>query len=191
MSAHTTRTRIIATVGPACARKATLYDMIRAGVGVFRFNFSHGTLADHERMLERIWDVRRGGGHKVEILQDLAGHRIRTGRLKGGGPVTLKTGQHFMFYRKPVPGTSAGTSMDYPGSFHQIHPHQMIFVDDRRQNVDNMEAAFQGSPVPATIFRYGAADSRVKAFNPAVADREWSVFANEGRLLSDEEAAAL
>ena len=104
--------------------------MIRAGVGVFRFNFSHSTLADHERMLERIWDIRRGGGHKVEILQDLAGHRIRTGRLKGGGPVTLNTGQHFMFYRKPVPGTSAGTSMDYPGSFHQIHPHQMIFVDD-------------------------------------------------------------
>ncbi len=124
------RTRIIATVGPACAQKATLRDMIRAGVGVFRFNFSHGTLADHERMLEYIWEIRRGSGHKVEVLQDLAGHRIRTGRLKGGGPILLKTGQHFSFYRKTVPGTTAGVSMDYPGSFHQIHPQQMIFVDD-------------------------------------------------------------
>ncbi len=124
------RTRIIATVGPACAQKNTLRELIRAGVGVFRFNFSHGTLAEHERTLERIWDVRRGSSHKVEIMQDLAGHRIRTGRLKGGGPVLLKIGQHFIFYRKTIPGTTAGVSMDYPGSFHQIHPQQRIFVDD-------------------------------------------------------------
>lgn len=149
------RTRIIATVGPACARKTTLRSMIRAGVSVFRFNFSHATLADHERMLERIWDVRRGAGHRVEILQDLAGHRIRTGRLKGGRPVILKMGQRFKFYRKLIPGTSTGVSMDYPGSFHQIHPHQMIFVDDgnlhlrvQRSTEDRVETVVeQGGPL--------------------------------------------
>lgn len=124
------KTRIIATVGPACARKTTLQEMVRAGAGVFRFNFSHGTLADHQRFRARIWEIRRGLSHKVEILQDLAGHRIRTGRLKRGQPVSLADGQRFALYRGSAPGTRTGVALDYPGRFTAIHRHQMIYIDD-------------------------------------------------------------
>ena len=124
------RTRIVATIGPACADAKTLADMIKAGVAVFRFNFSHGTLDDHERMLERLRRAEQRTGRRIAILQDLAGHRIRTGRLVGGRPVMLEAGQRFLLHREAILGTSKGVSIDYPGSFSRIHQHQMIYVDD-------------------------------------------------------------
>ncbi len=124
------RTRIIATVGPACADTKILWRMVQAGASVFRLNFSHGTLEEHQRFVERIRKVQRRYGHKVAVLQDLAGHRIRTGKLIGGHPVTLKQGQRFTLYRQQALGNAEGVSIDYPGSFQRIHRHRMIFIDD-------------------------------------------------------------
>jgi pyruvate kinase len=134
------RTRIIATVGPACADTATLWRLVEEGVSVFRFNFSHGTLEEHERMLERVRKVQRRLGRRIGVLQDLAGHRIRTGRLAGGQPIHLRAGQHFTLYRPPTPGNSHGVSMDYPGSFQKIHRHQMVYVDDGKIHLKVLRA---------------------------------------------------
>ncbi len=124
------RTKIIATVGPACADTKTLLRMIRAGADVFRFNFSHGTLDTHQRILDFIHKAQGRAGSRIAILQDLAGHRIRTGRLAGSQPVQLRRGQTFLLYRELVPGTSRGVSMDYPGPFTRVHRNQMIYIDD-------------------------------------------------------------
>ena len=134
------RTRIIATVGPACADVKTLAEMIRTGVSVFRFNFSHGTLEDHERFLELVRRADRRTSRRVAILQDLAGPRIRTGRLAGGRPVKLEAGQRFLLYRAQTPGTSQGTALDYPGPFDLIHRHQMIYVDDGNIHLQVLKA---------------------------------------------------
>lgn len=124
------RTRIIATVGPACADTKILWRMVQAGASVFRLNFSHGTIEEHQRLVDRARKIQRRYGHKVAILQDLAGHRIRTGKLSGGHPVALKRGQRFALSRQQTLGNSEGVSIDYPGSFHRIRRHQMIFIDD-------------------------------------------------------------
>jgi pyruvate kinase len=124
------RTRIVATIGPTCADLKTLRRMIEAGVTVFRFNFSHGTIAGHQQLLEKVRAVERQLGRRVGILQDLAGPRIRTGRLSGGKPVTLRAGQRFRLYRDHVLGTGKGVSIDYPGPFTNINRNQMIYVDD-------------------------------------------------------------
>ena len=107
---------------------------------MFRFNFSHGTLAEHQRILERARKVQRKLHHRVHILQDLAGHRIRTGRLAGGRPVWLHAGKRFALYRQPLPGNADGVSMDYPGPFHRIHRHQMIYVDDGKIHLKVLRA---------------------------------------------------
>ena len=124
------RTRIIATIGPACADVKALQQMVQAGVSVFRFNFSHGTLTTHQRMFDKVRAVERHLGRRIGIMQDLEGNRIRTGRLAGGQPVALKAGQRFILHRADVLGTNRGVSIDYPGSFTRIHSHQMIYVDD-------------------------------------------------------------
>lgn len=140
MTHPTRRTRIIATVGPACADTKMLQRLIEEGVSVFRFNFSHGTLPEHERTLLRIRKVQERLGRRVAILQDLEGHRIRTGRLTGGKPVTLSAGQRFLLYRHIMLGNRQGVSLDYPGSFEHIRPPQMIYIDDGKIHLKVMRA---------------------------------------------------
>ena len=138
------RTRIIATVGPACADTQTLSHLVEEGVSVFRFNFSHGTWDDHQRLLERIVKVRRRLRKHIAILQDLAGHRIRTGKLAGGHPITLTTGQRFILHRHRVAGTAhGGVSLDYRGPFQSIHRHQMVYIDDGNIHLRVLQAKEQ------------------------------------------------
>ena len=134
------RTRIIVTVGPACSDIKKLRRLIEEGVSVFRFNFSHGTLAEHERTLARIRTVQRRLKRRVAILQDLEGHRIRTGRLVNGQPVTLTAGQRFLLYRQMILGHEKGVSLDYPGSFQRIRQGQMIYIDDGKIHLKALRA---------------------------------------------------
>ncbi len=74
--------------------------------------------------------VQRRLGHRVDILQDLEGHRIRTGSLSGGHQLTLNIGQRFTLYRHHTPGDHEGVSLDYPDRFSRVHSGHMIFIDD-------------------------------------------------------------
>src|SRR5262245_54494530 len=86
------RTKIIATVGPASDRDGVLDAMIAAGTDIFRLNFSHGTHDTQAAAFERVRKAAARAGREVGILQDLAGPKIRTGRLKGGQPLELGAG---------------------------------------------------------------------------------------------------
>lgn len=76
------RTKILATVGPASESVEILSAMIRAGVNVFRLNFSHGTHEYHLGVLNNIRTAMRQTGLLVGVLQDICGPKIRVGKLK-------------------------------------------------------------------------------------------------------------
>ena len=76
------RTKILATVGPSSQSVEILSKMIRAGVNVFRLNFSHGTHEYHSEVLANIRDAMTQTGLIVGILQDISGPKIRIGSLK-------------------------------------------------------------------------------------------------------------
>jgi pyruvate kinase len=76
------RTKILATVGPASDKTDTLIALIKAGVNVFRLNFSHGTHEYHSKVLANIRSAMRETGLIVGVLQDIAGPKIRVGKLK-------------------------------------------------------------------------------------------------------------
>ena len=78
------RTKIVATVGPACRAEETLRGLIQAGVDVFRLNMAHGSIEEHEETLGRIRRVSDDLGRPVGVLVDLAGPKIRLGELPGG-----------------------------------------------------------------------------------------------------------
>ena len=71
------RTKIVATVGPACREEAQLASLIEAGVDVFRLNMAHGELAQHEEVLDRIRRISDELNNPVGVLVDLAGPKIR------------------------------------------------------------------------------------------------------------------
>ncbi len=67
------KTKIIATIGPACNRTDTIKTMIDNGVDVFRLNFSHGTLDQHAEFLESLNSVRTEHLHTTAVIGDLCG----------------------------------------------------------------------------------------------------------------------
>ena len=85
-------TKIIATAGPASDTDPILDALIGAGADIIRLNFSHGTHQTHERTYHRVRAAAKRAGREVAVLQDLAGPKIRTGRLENGRPLELKAG---------------------------------------------------------------------------------------------------
>ena len=75
------RTRILATIGPATAERATIEALLEAGTDAFRLNFSHGTIDTHAETCRRIREAAAATGRNVAILQDLGGPKIRIGPL--------------------------------------------------------------------------------------------------------------
>src|SRR4051794_22519211 len=78
------RTKIVATVGPACSDPAVLKQMVEAGVDVFRLNFSHGTSEEQSLRLKAIRQIAEETGIQLAILQDLCGPKIRLEEISGG-----------------------------------------------------------------------------------------------------------
>lgn len=72
------RTKVIATIGPACDAQSTIEEMIRAGMNVARLNLSHGSFADHAARMLRIWAEAAEFGAFTAILVDTKGSVPRT-----------------------------------------------------------------------------------------------------------------
>jgi pyruvate kinase len=98
------RTKIVVTVGPACDSPATINALLRAGVDVFRLNFSHGSHEAHAAAFRAIRQAAQAHGRHVAVMQDLSGPKIRTGPLAGGKPLELKAGEQLTI----AAGDSAG-----------------------------------------------------------------------------------
>ncbi|HNV85783.1 MAG TPA: pyruvate kinase [Candidatus Omnitrophota bacterium] len=98
------RTKIVATVGPACGRLEDLKTLIREGVNVFRINASHSSPPELRRWLHLVREASRRAGRHVATLVDLQGPRIRTGRLKGGKPIVLEKGKEVSILPSSGPG---------------------------------------------------------------------------------------
>ncbi len=92
------RTKIVATVGPACATVEMLVKLIHAGVSVFRINTAHGTLLERQQKLEAIRAAGEQAGWPVAVLVDLAGPKMRLGELFAD-PTTCELGATFRFVR--------------------------------------------------------------------------------------------
>jgi len=86
-------TKIVATLGPSSNTAEQIDALLVAGVDLFRLNFSHGTHESHRAVLALIRSACQRTGLCAAIMQDLSGPKIRTGRLPGGLPITLRERQ--------------------------------------------------------------------------------------------------
>ena len=100
------RTKILATVGPSSDTIETLSALIKAGVNVFRLNFSHGTHAYHTEVLSNIRIAMRETGLIVGVLQDISGPKIRVGKLSED--FHFEIGDRLDFQYETCEGTKIG-----------------------------------------------------------------------------------
>jgi pyruvate kinase len=124
------RTRIVATVGPASAGERELALLAKAGVDVFRLNFSHGTRRSHAEAVEHIRRVREGLGRPIALMQDLQGPRIRTGRLAGGGPIDLPAGARLVIAAGDFEGDAKRIATTYVDLARDVKAGDTILLSD-------------------------------------------------------------
>ena len=126
------QTKIIATIGPASDSTERLSALLRAGVDVFRLNFSHGTREAHAEVYYRIRSVADGYSRHVAILQDLGGPKIRTGPIAGGGPLMLREGEELRICAGDAEGGPGRIFTPYAVLVHSARPGDRLLLDDGR-----------------------------------------------------------
>src|SRR5262245_5586968 len=124
------RTKIVATIGPASCRPDVLERLLRAGVNVVRQNFSHGEHEGHRQVVAAVRALAARTGEAIAILQDLAGPKIRIGKLEGGGPVELREGARVTISTDDVVGTAERISTTYKPLPGDVKPGDCILLDD-------------------------------------------------------------
>ncbi|RYZ76935.1 MAG: pyruvate kinase, partial [Proteobacteria bacterium] len=106
------KTKIVATLGPACSTREVLKDMIDAGVNVFRVNFSHADYDDVKFKIDTIRSLNDEFGYTTAILADLQGPKLRVGVMKDD--VVVNPGDLITFQTsEDVPGTAERVYMNY------------------------------------------------------------------------------
>jgi pyruvate kinase len=128
MSISYNKTKIIATVGPACNTLEGLTKLVRAGVDVFRLNFSHGRHEEHQEVINHIREINRKLGTCIGILQDLQGPKIRLGEVEPG--VVLKRGRQVILTTNPLIGDEKILSTIYKPLPKDVKPGESILLDD-------------------------------------------------------------
>ena len=126
------QTKIIATVGPATSSDAAINELIAAGVDVLRLNFSHGSRELHGETLTRIRALARQQGRCVAVLQDLAGPKIRTGRLADGAPIQLRDGDVLQIVVGDIVGGPGRVSTSYADLPKAVRRGDTLLLDDGR-----------------------------------------------------------
>ncbi|AZM78277.1 pyruvate kinase [Streptomyces sp. KPB2] len=124
------RAKIVCTLGPATDSYDQIKDLVDAGMDVARFNFSHGTHAEHEERYHRVRKASDETGRSVGTLADLQGPKIRLGHF-GEGPVLLERGDTFTItVEEGVEGDRHVCGTTYAGLAEDVTPGERVLVDD-------------------------------------------------------------
>lgn len=125
------RTKIVATLGPACSDPAVLKRMIVAGVDVVRINFSHGTREEHIAFAELTRSLASSVGCTVGILADLQGPKIRIGKFEQG-KIWLNIGDQFILDANCQLGNKERIGLDYKELPNDVEEGAILLLDDGR-----------------------------------------------------------
>ena len=122
-------TKIVATVGPACNSRENLLALVKAGVDVFRLNFSHGTHEDHLEVINHITYINEKYGLHIGILGDLQGPKLRVGEMENNG-LKIEKGDILTFVNEKCVGNMEKIYMSYPDFAKDVNVGEEVLVDD-------------------------------------------------------------
>ena len=123
------KTKIICTLGPATDKEGIMEALIREGMNVARFNFSHGTHEEQKNRLEKLKTLRRQFDRPIAALLDTKGPEIRIGCFKDHR-ITLEEGQKFTLVNDETEGTQEQVTISYKDLYKDVKPGDSILIDD-------------------------------------------------------------
>jgi pyruvate kinase len=131
------RTKIVATVGPACDTYDKLLSLVKAGVNVFRLNFSHGSHEDKAKIIEHIRKINSTEPFNIAILGDLQGPKLRVGEIEGGS-MLVEEGEILTFTNTKLVGNKDRIYVSYPNLHEDVKIGNIIMIDDGKLEVKVM-----------------------------------------------------
>ena len=140
------RTKIVATLGPASAKPDVLYSMFNAGLDVCRLNFSHGSQADHQEVLDTIRSINKKYKYNVGILADLQGPKIRIGMVKDGG-IHLVNGNRTVITTQECIGNEERIYITYENFPQDVKAGEIILLDDGKLQMRVIETNYRDEVV--------------------------------------------
>src|SRR5689334_12506493 len=146
------RSKIVCTLGPAVDSHEQLVTLIEAGMNVARFNFSHGTQAEHQGRYDRVRAAAAETGKAVGVLADLQGPKIRLETF-AEGPVELVRGDEFTITIEDVPGDKHICGTTYKGLPGDVSKGDPILINDG--NVELKVVEVDGSRVKTVVIEGG------------------------------------
>jgi pyruvate kinase len=128
------KTKIVATVGPACETYDQLKALVIAGVNVFRLNFSHGSHEDKKKIIDNIRGINKELGLSVAILGDLQGPKLRVGEIENNR-LDVKVGDVLTLTNEKCIGTMEKIYVSYPNLAGDVVVGNTIMIDDGKIEV--------------------------------------------------------
>jgi len=171
------RTKIVATVGPACDTFEQLLGLIKCGVNVFRLNFSHGGHEDKAQIIEYIRQINKTEPYNISILGDLQGPKLRVGEMEGGG-IDVVPGDVLTFTNEKLIGTKERIYVSYPNLHADVKVGNIILIDDGKLEV-RVKTILKNNDVQVEVVMGGKLSSKkginlpdTKISLPALTDKD-------------------
>ncbi len=171
------KTKIVATLGPACSTKEVLKNMVDAGVNVFRINFSHADYTDVSARIDMIRELNDEFGYTTSILADLQGPKLRVGVMKED--VVVSKGDKITFTTaEDILGTAERVYMNYKEFPKDVNPGERILLDDGKlifevtktdKNTEVEAVVVQGGPLKS---KKGVNLPNTKVSLPALTEKD-------------------
>ena len=124
------KTKVVCTMGPNTNNPEIMRGLVKNGMNVARFNFSHGDYEEHKGRMDLLKQIREEEHANVAILLDTKGPEIRTGVLKDGKKVHLETGMEFTLTTEDIVGDENRVSITYKGLVEDVDAGKIILIDD-------------------------------------------------------------
>ncbi|HMN91040.1 MAG TPA: pyruvate kinase [Saprospiraceae bacterium] len=144
-------TKIVATIGPASSPYEVLLDLVKAGVNVFRLNFSHGSHEDHQQVIDRIAYINEKYGLHISILADLQGPKLRVGKIENNA-LELNAGDIITFVNEPCVGNMERIYMSYEQFPMDVQVGETVLVDDGKLVFEVVETNKKDTVRLRTVF---------------------------------------
>jgi pyruvate kinase len=129
MSLRLQKTKIVATIGPACDALPILEQMILAGMSVARLNFSHGTFDEHAARIQRLRAAAKTVGRDIALMADLPGPKMRIGQL-AEEPIHVAPGGVFTLTTREIVGDAGQAWMTFARLPQVVKPGDRLFLND-------------------------------------------------------------
>ncbi|MBG9979832.1 pyruvate kinase [Facklamia sp. DSM 111018] len=148
------KTKIVCTLGPATTEKDIIVQLLKAGMNVGRFNFSHGNHEEHLVRFNNFKEAREEAGVVAAILLDTKGPEIRTHTMENDA-ITLEKGKQVRIAMEEVVGTPDKFSVSYDHLIHDVNEGSHILIDDGLVDLKVIEIDHENNEIVTEVLNTG------------------------------------